>query len=589
MNICVNVFFRKLEESIVGSNLIIGIVIAIIVAAAIVYFVGYFVRKKTLARLDELEQRKEQLFDLPVIEEVDEVKKMHLVGQSQNTFREWNQKWTDLSTTAFADLESQILEVESLNETFRFMKAKQAVEEAEVALLNMEEDVAEIRNGLKELRESEERNSLQVQNALDKYQELKKRMREESDTFGPAYSELQKQLKSIEIEFTQFVTLNTSGDPVEAREVLQTAENHTYTLEDVMNRLPVLYEDLNKTFPDQLKEIKEGYQKLIDDHFVFPENNFLAEVSRVRERIENSMRDLAKTEVNLVEPANSDTANDIDALYSIMEREIEAKKYVLKNREVIADYVAFATKNNRQLLIEIDHTAQSYTLNHNELGRVRGFQTEVDELVRRNTDMMEKMDGHKIPYSEVQEFYKYAYKILDDIQNQQVEIDEELRELRRGEKVAQEKVENFEFQLRNLKRFVEKQRLPGLPNDYLEFFFMVTDHVEGLNRALNKIRINMEDINRYVDTCQDDLDKLDKETHDLVDAAALTEQMMQYANRYRHSHPDIKASIDRSLDLFTNTYQYQEALDEIGTALERVEPGAFARIENFYFNHRELV
>ncbi|XBG72482.1 septation ring formation regulator EzrA [Enterococcus cecorum] len=572
-----------------GSNLIIGIVIAIIVAAAIVYSVGYFVRKKTLARLDELEQRKEQLFDLPVIEEVDEVKKMHLVGQSQNTFREWNQKWTDLSTTAFADLESQILEVESLNETFRFMKAKQAVEEAEVALLNMEEDVAEIRNGLKELRESEERNSLQVQNALDKYQELKKRMREESDTFGPAYSELQKQLKSIEIEFTQFVTLNTSGDPVEAREVLQTAENHTYTLEDVMNRLPVLYEDLNKTFPDQLKEIEEGYQKLIDDHFVFPENNFLAEVSRVRERIENSMRDLAKTEVNLVEPANSDTANDIDALYSIMEREIEAKKYVLKNREVIADYVAFATKNNRQLLIEIDHTAQSYTLNHNELGRVRGFQTEVDELVRRNTDMMEKMDGHKIPYSEVQEFYKYAYKILDDIQNQQVEIDEELRELRRGEKVAQEKVENFEFQLRNLKRFVEKQRLPGLPNDYLEFFFMVTDHVEGLNRALNKIRINMEDINRYVDTCQDDLDKLDKETHDLVDVAALTEQMMQYANRYRHSHPDIKASIDRSLDLFTNTYQYQEALDEIGTALERVEPGAFARIENFYFNHRELV
>lgn len=589
MNICVNVFFRKLEESIVGSNLIIGIVVAIIVAAAIIYFVGYFVRKKTMARLDELEQRKEQLFDLPVIEEVDEVKKMHLVGQSQNTFREWNQKWTDLSTTAFADLESQILEVESLNETFRFMKAKQAVEEAEVALLNMEEDVAEIRNGLKELRESEERNSLQVQNALDKYQELKKRMREEADTFGPAYSELQKQLKSIEIEFTQFVTLNTSGDPVEAREVLQTAENHTYTLEDVMNRLPVLYEDLNKTFPDQLKEIEEGYQKLIDDHFVFPENNFLAEVSRVRERIENSMRDLAKTEVNLVELANSDTANDIDALYSIMEREIEAKKYVLKNREVIADYVAFATKNNRQLLIEIDHTAQSYTLNHNELGRVRGFQTEVDELVRRNTDMMEKMDGHKIPYSEVQEFYKYAYKILDDIQNQQVEIDEELRELRRGEKVAQEKVENFEFQLRNLKRFVEKQRLPGLPNDYLEFFFMVTDHVEGLNRALNKIRINMEDINRYVDTCQDDLDKLDKVTHDLVDAAALTEQMMQYANRYRHSHPDIKASIDRSLDLFTNTYQYQEALDEIGTALERVEPGAFARIENFYFNHRELV
>ena len=171
-----------------GSNLIIGIVIVIILAVAIVYFVGYFVRKKTLARLDEIERRREELFDLPVIEEVDEVKKMHLVGQSQNTFREWNQKWTDISTTAFADLESQILEVESLNETFRFMKAKTAVEDAEITLLNMEQDVAEIRNGLKELRESEERNSLQVQKALDMYQELKKRRRDESDAFGPADS-----------------------------------------------------------------------------------------------------------------------------------------------------------------------------------------------------------------------------------------------------------------------------------------------------------------------------------------------------------------------------------------------------------------
>ena len=82
---------------------------------------------------------------------------------------------------------------------------------------------------------------------------------------------------------------------------------------------------------------------------------------------------------------------------------------------------------------------------------------------------------------------------------------------------------------------------------------------------------------------------LDEQTKDLVDAAALTEQMMQYANRYRHSHADIKAAIDKSLYLFTKEYRYQDALDEIGTALERVEPGAFKRIENFYFKNRDLV
>ena len=364
------------------SQVIIGIVIAIIAVVAVLYGVGFFMRRKNQEKLNDLEKRKEELFDLPVIEEVDEVKKMHLVGQSQNTFREWSQKWTDLSTASFAELESQIFEVENLNETFRFLKGQAAVKDAEETLVMMEQEVKAIRQGLKELRESEERNSLQVQQALDVYEELKKNLREEGATYGPAYAELQKQVKNIEIEFTQFVTLNTSGDPVEAREVLEEAEKHTYELQDLMKRIPVVYEELNKTFPAQLKEIEDGYKKLLEEKFKFPEENFENDIHRVARRIENSTADLAKVEVAAVEVANRDTAHEIDTLYTVMEREIDAKKYVLKNRQVIEEYINHSMKNNRQLLIEIDHTSQSYTLNHNELGRVRGFQTEIDELIR---------------------------------------------------------------------------------------------------------------------------------------------------------------------------------------------------------------
>lgn len=571
------------------SQVIIGIVIAIIAVVAVLYGVGFFMRRKNQEKLNDLEKRKEELFDLPVIEEVDEVKKMHLVGQSQNTFREWSQKWTDLSTASFAELESQIFEVENLNETFRFLKGQAAVKDAEETLVMMEEEVKAIRQGLKELRESEERNSLQVQQALDVYEELKKNLREEGATYGPAYAELQKQVKNIEIEFTQFVTLNTSGDPVEAREVLDEAEKNTYELQDLMKRIPVVYEELNKTFPAQLKEIEDGYKKLLEEKFKFPEENFENDIHRVARRIENSTADLAKVEVAAVEVANRDTAHEIDTLYTVMEREIDAKKYVLKNRQVIEEYINHSMKNNRQLLIEIDHTSQSYTLNRNELGRVRGFQTEIDELVRRHGAYLPQLESNEIPYSEIQGFYKDAYHILDDIENQQVEIDESLRELRKDEKVAQEKIEAFELQLRNLKRFVEKQRLPGLPGDYLEFFFITTDRVEELGKSLNKIRINIDEVNKLVAICEEELVILDTRTKELVDAAALTEQLMQYANRYRHSHPEVKAAIEHGLVLFNEEYRYQDALDEIATSLERVEPGAFTRLEGFYFNHRDLV
>jgi septation ring formation regulator len=383
--------------------------------------------------------------------------------------------------------------------------------------------------------------------------------------------------------------LNSSGDPIEASEVLNKAETHTYDVEAIMDQIPGLYEELHEIFPGQLKEINDSYDRLLAEDYVIPEEDFEENITKAEKRVENSLRDLEKIEIDTVEVANRDTASAIDELYDIMEREMNAKKYVTTNRHTLREYIDHATKNNRQLMIELDHTSQSYVLNHNELGRARGFQTEIDELSRRHHQVETQLDAHQLPYSEVQRYFKESFKVLDDIENQQVEIDDSLHELRTGEQAAQEKVETFEFTLRNLKRFVEKQRLPGLPGDYLEFFFVATDRVEELSGALNKIRIDMEDVNRLVKACQEDLAQLDQKTTELVDDAALTEQMMQYANRYRHTHQEIKAAIDTSLNLFSKEYHYHAALTTIGDALEKAEPGAYKRIENFYFNNRDLV
>ena len=514
---------------------------------------------------------------------------MHLVGQSQNTFREWNQKWADLSTTSFAELESQIFEVESLNESLKFFKGKAATAEADATLTGMEEQAQAIRKGLKELRETEERNSLAVQKALDVFEELKVELKEQAESFEPAQAELQKQAKQVEDEFTKFVMLNTSGDPIEAREVLEKAESDTYALETTMKRVPPLVQELKKRFPDQLQELQAGYKKMIEEKYVFPEDQILTDIERVNRKVEGSLADLTKVELDTVESTTKDIATDIDGLYTVMEKEYDARKYVERNRKILSDYINHSTRNNRQLLIELDHTAQSYALNHNELGQTRTFQTEIEELFRRNELLEPKIEKHEVAYSEVQSFYKDAYQVLDEIENQQVAIDEAIHELRKVEKEAQEKMDHYEFTLRNLKRYVEKQRLPGLPGEYLEYFFLATDRVEELSKALNKIRIDIDDINKMVSVCDEDMVQLTDRTHDLVDAAALTEQIMQYANRYRHTHPEIKAAIDHSLDLFNQEYRYQDALDEIGTALERVEPGAFKRIEDFYFNHPDLV
>lgn len=97
----------------------------------------------------------------------------------------------------------------------------------------------------------------------------------------------------------------------------------------------------------------------------------------------------------------------------------------------------------------------------------------------------------------------------------------------------------------------------------------------------------MNHIDRLVSLCEEDISTLKEKTNNLIDSAALTEQMIQHANRYRFSHPEIKNAIDRSLSLFSREYLYEDALDTISAGIERIEPGVTERIRNYYFANKD--
>ena len=96
------------------SSGIVLLIVVVVMLVIIAYLVGILIRKRNDSRIAQLEERKQKLFDLPVNEEIEEVKKLHLIGQSQTTFREWNQKWIDISTNSFADIENHIFEAENM-------------------------------------------------------------------------------------------------------------------------------------------------------------------------------------------------------------------------------------------------------------------------------------------------------------------------------------------------------------------------------------------------------------------------------------------------------------------------------------------
>jgi len=175
---------------------------------------------------------------------------------------------------------------------------------------------------------------------------------------------------------------------------------------------------------------------------------------------------------------------------------------------------------------------------------------------------------------------------LSEIEDQQAKLNDELQSLVDSEKDARARMQQYDGELHNIKRHVESLNLPGIPEGYMDYFFVVSDEIEKVGSDMNQVRVNIDKINRELDMVSTDIQTLTKKTTDLTDDAAISELAIQYANRYRHTDQDIEDAILRAQKLFDTDHRYNESLTVITKALEEVEPGAVDNITDNYYQQK---
>ena len=571
------------------SSGIILLLVAIVVLVIIAYLVGVIVRKRNDSLIASLEERKQSLFGLPVNEEVEAVKNLHLIGQSQTTFREWNQKWVDLSLNSFSDIENHIFEAEDLNDSFKFISAKHEIDNVESQLNLVEEDINAIREALAVLKEQEEKNSARVKHALDLYETLQASISEKEDNFGSTMAEIEKQLKNIEAEFSQFVTLNSTGDPVEASEVLDRAEEHTIALGQISEQIPAIVAKLEDDFPDQLDDLEQGYRRLLEQNYHFAEKDIEARFQEVRDAIRANSSELVTLNLDRARDENEHIQEKIDSLYELFEREIAAHKAALKDSKIIPNYLAHAKANNEKLEHEIKRLSHKYILNDNENLSLRSFTKNLEEIEQETLPIVEVFDNQDKPFSELQLIFDRTLKTLDAIEEGQMQVFEHVKNIEQIESVARQSLDQYINRLHSIKRYMEKRNLPGIPQDFLSAFFTTSKQLEVLIDELSRGRIDVEADSRLTDVATAAIANLEEATYQVVQNATLTEQLLQYSNRYRSFEPSVQSSFEHALHLFEVDNNYQASFDEISYALETVEPGVTDRFVSSYEKTREQI
>ncbi|CYV26498.1 septation ring formation regulator EzrA [Streptococcus suis] len=565
--------------------LIVSIVIILIIA----YVACLIVRKRNDNLLVALEERKEELFNLPVNEEVEAVKALHLIGQSQVSFREWNQKWVDLSLNSFADIENHIFEAEGYNNAFRFVSAKNAIDSIESQIDLIEEDIASIRHGLMELKEQEEKNSGRVKHALNLFDSLQEAVRENPDSYGETLPELEKQLKNIEVEFSEFVMLNSSGDPIEASEILDKAEEHMIALNQIMDRIPSLIERVTKDFPEQLEDLESGYRKLVEQNYLFTEANIESQFQNIRVSIRENTALIVSFDLDAAEAENEGIQAKIDHLYKVFNREIEANKEAVKISKNLPKFLEHVVQNTQLLDEESQRLNATYLLADSKLSRINQLKSRLESIEIVVTESVEDIENPQVAYSILKERLDHSLASLKEIEEEQLVLADYLKSQELSENTARKKATLYINKLHTLKRYMEKRNLPGIPAEFLTNFFRTSDHVEALIAELDYKRINIEVVNRLLENATYDMNQLEELAYLIVQNATLTEQLLQYSNRYRSFDESVQKAFNRSLSIFEKDFDYQAAFEEISFALETVEPGVTERFVRSYEKTREAI
>ncbi len=538
----------------------------------------WFLQRKNASTLNKLKDQTDRLKKATLDEKIKKLEEMKLAGASKDRFNQLKDSYREQVDQVLTNILKQMRAAEYKNTEFKVFGSANELKRVNVEVTAFEQKISEVSKGFEDLLASNELNATHSEELQKQYQSLRKQVLTQSFSYGPATDKLEDELSEIANLLDQEKQLTDKGDHIEASQYLDDVKLKLGLITDQLKVIEPLYHDLNEVFPGQVDEIKFVYQKLVKQYFQF-KDDIIQQISEVQDEIEESNKKLGDLNFDAVNTNNEDIKQRIDDLYETLTLEIDGKKDVLKEQKPVLDYLNHAVFQHNRLDKRIQKLEEEYILADKTVKTFDDNFATLNEIRQEYDADVQGIADKKVIFSEVRDDFKEIVKHLDDIEASEKSINDDLNQMLSSERIARNSVDEYAKRLEIQKKMIEQLRLNGLPDDYLDYFYMVYDEINKLYDELDAKQINMEDISKQVIVTQEDLSNLVEKTKKLKYNVLLSEKLLQYANRYASKNPEFSDQLIRARALFDTDYNYDEAVEVISKALESVESGSVERIK----------
>lgn len=548
---------------------------------------SYLIKRKYFSIVDYWEEKKIELMNRPVLDEVGKIKQLKMMGEVEEYFERWREEWDAIVTERLPSVEEWLYDAEEYIDHFRFKKAKEVFAKIEQMIAESERDIDEMVAQINHLIESEEKNREDFEESQEMFKKLRKDLLAHSYAFGPAEKKLENRLIEAEQQFIAFEQETENGNYLTAREIILAVKKELEDIGNKMESIPLLLNECQQKIPAQIKEIRLGIDEMVTEKYYLAHLELDAKLDRIENHLEAYLDFIKNLQVEEVEEGVQEIQEEIDQIYSMLEEEVFARQYVRENKELLMDSIEKILATNTELNDEIEEIKLSYHLNDSDVKTIRSITERTEEMKKSLALLLKDGEASAVAFSAIQEKMKEIIDTVAEIEKEQQEFKEMLQTLRKDEMEAREKIQQLKQKLQNTARTLARSNVPGVPADIETRFLHCQETLQNVFRSLEQKPLVIPAVQEALQQADEAISEYSEKVHWMIDNVYLIEKIIQYGNRYRASDQNLHEKLLKAEEAFYR-YDYEQALEEAATAVEEVEPGALKKIEQWLQEEESL-
>lgn len=555
---------------------IIGGILAVIVIITI----GLLLRKKLYDSVDYYEDWKLDVMNRNVASELSKMKELNLEGDARERFEEWKEAWEHVLTIDLANVEESLYDTEKAADRYNFPVAKKCMKEMETVLVEVEKKIEKIVTGLDHLLETEVKNREAVETLEPRLKELKTHLSKNRFQYSRAETRFEEELNEIHTALNEYHTFIEEGNYLQGTELVEEAASRLDTIAEALEEFPALYKKCKQELPMQLDKMKQGLMEMRAQGYAIDDLELDEEIESYQSRLLDMVKELEEDSAETVKAVIPEMEERITEVYDILEQEAIARNFVetkVPRYERALDALETVFMQTQS---EVEELKQAYYFEDTDLEQYMALEQTISQLKNQLNGFQQKVSANSYTHSKLRAELEHAFDQLETVEQDHETFKDAIHNLRKDELEARERIQQMNEEIYKINRKIRNSNLPGVPDNIWSTIEEASAKNERVLQALEEQPLDIIAIQRSLDEANEAVENAIENTQIMLEQAQMTEQVIQYANRYRSSEPSLRAKLIQSEKLFRKA-EYELSLEEAAKALEEIEPGALKKVEKY--------